>query len=103
MSEEQFTTNSIAGGSGELMIDKEKATAVVDINRTTGIPNVGGAVPGGRYHPARDRGDEVITTDTIARADMSLLEKHLGGRCAMERVDHRRPVGSLGYFTSCTK
>jgi hypothetical protein len=65
------------------MIDEEKATAVVDIHRTTGIPIVGGAVPRGRYHPARDRGDEVITTDTIARADMSLLEKHLGRRCAM--------------------
>jgi hypothetical protein len=46
--EEQFTTNSIAGGSGELMVDEEKATAVVDINCTTGIPIMGGAVPRGR-------------------------------------------------------
>ena len=63
---------------------------------------MGGAVSRGRYHPARDRGDEVITTDTITRADVSLLEKHLGGRCAMERVDRRRPAGCFGYFASCT-
>ena len=85
------------------MLDKEKATAVVNIYRTTGIPLATGAVPTSRYHLARDRGDEVITTYTIARADVSLIEKHLGGRCTVERADHRRPAGSFGNFTSCAK
>ena len=85
------------------MVDEEKATAVVDINCATGIPIIGGAVPRGRYHPARDRGDEVITTYTISRADVSFFEKHLGRRCATKGANRRSPACSFGDFASCTK
>ena len=99
---EQFATNSVAGGSGKLIVDEEKATAVVRINSTTGIPVARRTVSGCRYYPARDRGDEVIAADTVTWMHMSLLEKHLALRCTMERMHCRRPSCSFGYFTCCT-
>jgi hypothetical protein len=83
---EQFASNSVTGGSGKLMVDEEKATAVVRINGTTGIPVARRTVSGCRYYPARDRGDEVIAADTVPRMHMSLLEKHLARRCPGEDV-----------------
>jgi hypothetical protein len=38
MFEEQFSINSVAGSSSKLMIDKEKATTMVDIYCATGVP-----------------------------------------------------------------
>ena len=99
---EQLATNSVAGGSGELMVDEEKATAVVTINCTTGIPVARRTVSGCRDYPARDRGDEVIAAGTVTPMHMRLLEKHLAWRRTMERAYCRRPTCSFGYFTSST-
>ena len=42
--EKELTTDSVTGRSSKLMIDKEKATAMVNIYCATGVPIVRGAV-----------------------------------------------------------
>ena len=100
--EEELTTDSVTGRSSKLMIDKEKATAMINIYCATGVPIARGAVSGGRDYPTRNRGNKVVTADTITRVDMCLLEKHCR-RCAMQRTNHGGPSGSLRDFTGCTK
>ena len=102
MFEEQFTLNSVTGSSSKLMIDKEEATAMVNIYSATGVSIARGAVSRGRDYATRNRGNKVVTADTITRVDMSLLEKHCG-RCTMQRTNHGGQSGSLRDFTDCTK